>query len=1047
MRLFLISISFLGIFFSGIAQQNTYYASELSVYDEALELFNKKKYSAAQKKFEQAVKTVDDANSEVSINAEYYAALCALELFHKDSEYRFKQFIQTHPESQQVKIAYFQLGKYNYRKRKWKKVIDWFGKVEIYDLANEEFPEYYFKLGYAYFMEDDFENATNAFFEIKDVDTKYTAPANYYYSHIAYSNGDNETALTGFKRLEKHPKFAPIVPYYITHIYYLQEKYEELIAYAKPLLDSANTKRVPEIARLIGDAYYRKNNYTEAIPFLERYKQETYNLTPEDEYQLGNCYYKTGHYEKAVDVFKVLVNVDGLLAQTAYYHLADCYLKTGKRKYALSAFHEAARMEHDLQIKEDALFSYAKLAYETAYDPYQLAVGAFVEYIQSYPETDRADESFNYLINVFLSTKNYKAAVRSLEAMGNLDIRLQGAYQNVAYNRAVELFSNREFVPAIAHFEKANKYPIDPSLNTQGYYWKGEAFYRIRDYDKSIANYEQYIYEPRAILQSEFANSNYNLGYAYFKKEDYKNASLWFRKYVKNKVEDTLKLNDAYLRIADSYFIRKNYSRAADFYSEAIKLKKLDTDYAMYQKAVALGTQQKQDGKIEMLEEMLASHSNSEYAVDAKFQLGKSYFFKNEYNRSLAYYNQVINKYPNSSYVKKAMLDIGQIYVNTGENDKAIKEYKRFVGSYPNYDDSRVALSQVRNIYMKTDRVEEYENYMESLAFVDLSQALLDSTTYEAPYLRYVDGNCEKAAEGFRKYLEKFENGIFALNANFYKAECEFKSKNYEDAVRGYNFVVHQPINKFTETALVKASRINFHSKNFKDALNNYIVLEEIAEYKSNILESRIGQMRCFYKLRNYDAAIDYANKVLVADKISEDVIIEAHLIGGKSALELNNLELALQEFSTTAELTTNIMGAEARYNKAYIKFLMEDYKNAEQEIYELVNLEGAYDYWIAKGLMLLADVYVSMGDLFQAKHTLQSITENYEGAGLTAIAQEKLNDIISAEQKQKELKEKEEIEIEFDDEFDMKELFEDEEMLQDTIYPMLEAEADESDL
>ncbi|MEZ4799568.1 MAG: hypothetical protein R2809_07325 [Flavobacteriales bacterium] len=76
--------------------------------------------------------------------------------------------------------------------------------------------------------------------------------------------------------MESDPNFSPIVPYYITQIYYKQKKYDELLAYAPAVLDSAKnntTKRVPEIARLIGDAYFIKEKYSDALPYLEQYHQ------------------------------------------------------------------------------------------------------------------------------------------------------------------------------------------------------------------------------------------------------------------------------------------------------------------------------------------------------------------------------------------------------------------------------------------------------------------------------------------------------------------------------------------------------------------------------------------------------------------------------------------------------------------------------------------------------------------------------------------------------------------------------------------------------
>ncbi len=414
-----------GIAWGISAQPTQIYTSDVVAYELGLELYNKGKYGAAQKQFDEAVRKIGDPNSEISVNSEYYAALCALALFNKDAEHLLTQFVENHPESPRVKNVYFQLGRYNYRKKRWKNVINWFEQVDMFDLNNNEVAEYHFKKGYSYFMLDDFENAGKILYEIKDVDTKYTAPARYYYSHIAYNKGDYQTALEGFQRLANHEKFAKVVPYYITQIYYLQKKYEDLLAYGPALLDSATPKRAPEISRLIGDSYYQTQKYEESIPYLEKYRKSNYLISPQDNYQLGYANYKAGEFDKAVRIFTKISDSNDELAQTAYYHLADCYINLDQKKFARNAYKAASLMEFDIKIKQDALYNYAVLSYELSYDPYNKSIDAFLEYIEKYPNSDRTKEAYEYLVNVYMTTNNYRAAMKSIEKISELDDRLK----------------------------------------------------------------------------------------------------------------------------------------------------------------------------------------------------------------------------------------------------------------------------------------------------------------------------------------------------------------------------------------------------------------------------------------------------------------------------------------------------------------------------------------------------------------------------------------------------------------------------------------------
>jgi TolA-binding protein len=1007
------------------AQKTEYFVNPSFTYDQALDLLEKEKYIAAQEKFDQTIRQIDDQNSEIVSNCNYYKALCALELFNKDAEKLFTSFIEEYPESQKIKQSYFQLGRYNYRKRKWENVEKWFAHVDVYDLNESQWPEYYFKLGYSQFQSEKFDKASLAFYEIKDVDNAFAIPAKYYFGHIAYMQQKYETAIDEFLKVKNHKKFSPIVPYYIAQIYYEQEKYDELIAYAKPILDTArNSKRAPEIARLLGESYYNTDNYAEALPYLELYSSKTGQLSREDNYQLAYTYYQTKNYQNAIDFYNKILTPDDSVSQIINYQLADSYLKLGKKKSALSAFSEAADMNFDADIKEDALFKFAKLTYEMAYDPYQKAVALLIDFRKKFPNSDRAEEAYAYLLHTFSTSKNYKLSLGHMEKLDMNEPRLQTLYQLITYNLGVQNFSDKNYELANQYFTKSQQYPIEQDLYAQAYYWMGEGTYATKEYDLAIDHYSEYIFAPRAILQDEFSTSHYNLAYCFFQKEDYKNAATWYRKYIQSdKKTEPQKINDAYLRIADTYFINKEFRVASEYYTKAMEFGDLDRDYALLQKSVAEGINGNQDEKKKMLEELLEKYDQSKYTADAKFQLGQYHFQDNNTNEALSYFNNVVENHKGTSYYSKSLMNIGQIHLNKGNNDKALKTYQEYVDHYPNYNDSRIALDQIKRIYTEDNDIKSYKNYLAKLDFVDISNGSFDSTSYEAPYFQYIDGNCEGAINGFNEYIADVERGdipgIFELNSRFYRAECLRNNKEFEIALEDYMVVAKSGQSIFLERSLLNASQIHYyHTHDYEEALSTYSALEEIAEYRNNLQEGMTGKMRSYYKLQNYESAIDYANKVMVTEQIDEDLEEEAHLIAAKSALELSLFDVSKREFESVKKTARPILAAEATYNLAYINFVKEDMKESEKIVYELVSDYSGYNHWLAKGLMLLSDIYVVRKDYFQAKHTLNSIIDNHEEPGIVNIAKEKLNDIIDIENGLNAKKKSKETELElFDDE------------------------------
>ena len=53
----------------------------------------------------------------------------------------------------------------------------------------------------------------------------------------------------------------------------------------------------------------------------------------------------------------------------------------------------------------------------------------------------------------------------------------------------------------------------------------------------------------------------------------------------------------------------------------------------------------------------------------------------------------------------------------------------------------------------------------------------------------------------------------------------------------------------------------------------------------------------------------------------------------------------------------------------------------AEDKVFKAIEQDPSYDYWVARSFLLLSDIYVKKENLFQAKHTLKSVIENYESS------------------------------------------------------------------
>ncbi len=992
------------------AQKSLIYTMSNQDFKTAMELYEKQKYADARHFFQKVADNPVNARTGMQADAEYYAALCALELYNPDAEYLLNSFIADNSENSKANEAYFYMARFQYNNKKYKKGIEWFEKVDAARLDPEQTAEYHFEAGYCYFTQDIYDKARLHFFAIKDIDTKYTAPALYYYSHIAYLQGNYETALEGFLRLRDNETFAPIVPYYIAQIYFLQKKYDKVISYATPLIDSVVEKRVGEMSRIIGESYYRIGKYNESLPYLQKYAEKTSSMSPEDRYQLAYAYYKAGDLQTAIKYFEPIASGNTEISQNASYHLADSYLKIKDKQKARLAFASAASMDFNAEIKENSLFNYAIVTYELSLSPFNEAVKAFNEYIQRYPASARIDEAYNYLALAYLSTKNYEAAIESIDKIKKKDNNILRAHQRIAFFSGLELYNNLKFEEALKMLDKSLEYAqFDKILAARAYYWKGEAYYRLADYDKAVEMYNKFIASPGAASLDEFELAHYNIGYAYFDLKKYDDALNWFRRYASlMKDAKTKTVADSYNRMGDCYFMKLSYWISIENYDKAIALKVADADYSIFQKAFAYGLVSRQEKKVGFLNQLIKDYSKSAYVDDALYELGRAHVLLNSNNEAITSFNKLIKSYPKSSYVPKALLQLGLIYYNSNKNADAIACYKKVAEEFKGSTDARNALNGLKTVYMSMNDVDTYFAYLQSKGETEnIRTTEQDSLTYAAAENAYMAGDCDKAVPQFAKYIDKFKSGNFLINANFYTADCYIRNNKPEDALKGLEFVISQPKNMFTEQALVTSASIDYNKGDYSKALELYKRLESEAEIKKNVLEAKTGEMRCNFSLKDYANSIESANSLLNTEKIADETKREAHYILAKSYIETQVLGAATDELKLVAKDMKSKEGAECKYLLAQLYYNQNKKDLAEKEIFDFIDKNTPHQYWLGKSFILLSDIYLDKKDEFQAQQTLQSILDYYENQtdGIRAEAKDK-KEKLSAKNAKSQVKE-----------------------------------------
>lgn len=988
------------------AQQSDRYTGDYTRYHTAEDLFEKQKYSAAQQEFVFFMEENKDAQDPFYIKAKYYHAICALYLFHNDAEKLLLGFLNEYPESIYRQEIYFELGRHYYRKKNYKQAIEWLTQIDPYNLKDEQKGEYYFKLGYAYFNLDKLKEARNAFYEIIDADTEYYGPALYYYSHIAYIEKSYQTALEGFLKLENDPGFLETVPYYIAQIYYLQGRFDELIAYGPTIMDSVDTKNSICIEHLIGDAFYQQGKYDEAVPFLESYNRKS-ATTRDDDYQLGYAYFKSNDYVNAVKMFDKVAKVKDELGQISLYHIGECYLKMDNLYYARNAFELASNMPFDAAVEEDALYNYAVLCYKLDFNPFNDAVEAFNLYLNRYPNSKRNQDIHEYLVNIYTTMKNYPAALASLDKIENKDFKLKTAYQLMAYNYGVELFQNNQLDKSIENFALVKKFPVDPRLNALSSYWTAEAYYRQKDFPKAIASYRKFLEEPGSLSLTQHNDAYYNIGYCYYNQSDYFNAATAFRTFTQDANETARdKIADAYLRIGDCYFIQKpaDDNNAVLYYQKAIEVGAGQADYAKYQIGLSYGYTSRYPEKISTMLDIVNNHTGSVFLVPALYEVAETYRVVEDYSNAKRYYNQLLADFPTHVHAVDAIFQLGVIHHTSKEYTAAETQFLRVVNEYPTSHRFKEAVEILREVYSAMGQPEKYVALLDRLN-IQLDDNDQDALMFDAAMRPYEDSLYSSAITGFEKYLT-LPNPRKQLEAYYYLGNSYYQSGNKEKCVEAYKKVLLKPTSIFTESAALVVSKHEYELKNYDAALDAYKKLEISATYAQNKLTAKIGLMRCYTFKKELDFARPYAHDVLKDSLSLDNVKIEANYVIGKAEFEDGNYDNAVDPLMYVSFKSNSAIGAEAQFLIALIYHLQMNYDDSETEVRSIVKNRASYSYWVAKALILQAKNSMAVEDYVQAEYTINSVLNNYKNKddGILAEAQAVKDELMQLKNKDKDI-------------------------------------------
>lgn len=902
-------------------------------------------------------------------------------------------YLATYPNSIHSNEVRYTLAREFFELELWQRAVDNFAVVNTERLSDEESEEWCFEYGFAAHRLGDDATARDMLTRV-DGNGPRSNHAKYLLGYIAYTEGYLLDARLHFGSVADSKEYKHLVPYYLFNIEHRLGNNRYVAESAESVLEGLKGSRRAEVMRIAAQSCFALEKWESAADYVGRMAEEGVALSREENYLAGYALYRCGKWADAASYLRAACGADDALTQNAAYHLADCYLRTDDKTKAMQSFSMVYGGVGDERMREDALYNYCKLLTEQGGGNFNQEIQTLSRYLKEYPTSSHKTEIEGYLIMACYDAGDLKEAYATLREFESSGGQIRAAMQKVAYYYAVECY-------AMGRLDEAEEYcnlaldlkDYDEEIEALTVYRLGEIDYVQEKYASAAVMFDQYIKMDKQ-QHNEYLFAHYNLGYARFNGARYDEAYDHFADFVEMRPTGDDFHADALARMGDIETVSKNYKQAARLYRQCAAMGTEVQFYAGYRVAVVEGLGGNMEGRVKALEDIV-DLGRGPYVIRSAYELGSTLLSAGDYAAAADRLEHFVNKYPTSTWYVSALSDLGLAYRNLGKDDKALANYKKVVASSKGSVAAHNALDEIRNIYVDQNKVDDYFDYATSVGMTDDIGAMQrDSLGFVAAQKIYIAGDKATASAAFDTYLAENPDGLYSAAALYYAADCRVAEGDAAGAMELLGRLTAMYYNPYTQRGYEKMASVASQGNDHSVAAAAYKQLAAMASTPAKRKEALKGYMDAVMAEGVADSVVVAADFVVASEDATPQLVRQAEFAKAKALMSVGKRNPAVAIFSRLSREVTSPEGAESAYIIIETAFQYGSFEKAEELVYEFAERGTPHAYWLAKSFLLLGDVYVSRGDLFQARATYQSIVDGYSTSaddGIVEIAKERI--------------------------------------------------------
>ncbi|MFK5959173.1 MAG: tetratricopeptide repeat protein [Lutibacter sp.] len=689
--------------------------------------------------------------------------------------------------------------------------------------------DYYF-LGYAYYKQNDFENAINNFNKIINGNNAVAQNAYYHLAECYLKQEQKNEALNAFRNAAQM-KFKPEIQKdawlnYAKLSYEIGNPYKSvpdvLLEYLELYPNSTHKK---EINNLIISAYITSKDFEGALEYLKNKKStKERTLFQKVSFYRGVELFTKGNYDLAIENFEnsLAIPLDASFAAKALFWKGESNYRLNNFTDAVANFktfisnNEASKIIEYKHVNYNLGYAYFKLK------EYKSAILSFENFITTTDDTIKQNDSYLRIGDGYFATSKYSNAV-------------------IYYNKAIEI---NGIDADYAQFQKAISYglinkennkitELNSFLNTHlkstyrddalyilgnSYMKKNETNLALESFNTLIVNFKRSPFVSKALLKK---------GLIYYNTNENEQAIKTYKNIV-NRFPNTPESKQAVKNTRQIYVDLGRVDEYATWVKDLdfVNVTDAELDHDTYESAEKQYLQNNHKKAIESFTKYLQNFPNGLHLLNANFYLAQSLFSKNKHLKTIPYYKYVINKERNE-FTETSLSSLTQVYLENNDWKSAIPLLERLENEANLPQNIIFAQSNLMKGYYSTKNYDKAVTYSELVLKNEKLEDRIKSDAHIIIARSAIKTNTLNKARIAYKKVEKIAIGELKAEALYYNAYFENKDGSY----RVSNEIIQQIAANYAAYKYWGAKGLTLMATNYyelKDAYQATYILESV---------------------------------------------------------------------------------------------------------------------------------------------------------------------------------------------------------------------------